>query len=98
MTTTVMNTMGRGTNGPMRGLCPKCLAFTHLTQETRDYYSTTFYDALMAFHSCAQGTYVELGGLRDEDFHRIPALHGRVETGRLRLSEAIQTELHGRRP
>ncbi len=98
LTSTVMNTMGRGTNGPMRGLCPEILAFTHLTQETRDYYSTTFYDALMAFHSCAQGTYVELGGLRDEDFHRVPALHGRVETGRLRLSEAIQTELHGRGP
>jgi hypothetical protein len=38
---------------------------------------------------------VELGSLRDEDFHRIPALHGQVETGRHRLAEAIHKELHG---
>jgi hypothetical protein len=95
LTSTVMNTMGRGTNGPMRGLCPNILEYTHLIQETRNYYSTRLYDALMAFYSCAQGVYVELGSLGDEDFHRIPVLHGQVETGRHRLTEAMRRELHG---
>ena len=95
VTTTLLNTMGRGTTGRMRGLCSEIIAYTHLIQDTRDYYSTTFHDALIAFYSCAQGAWTELAGLRDEDFPRIPVIHGQVETGRHRLSDAIRTELYG---
>jgi hypothetical protein len=95
LTTTILNTMGRGTNGAMFGVCPNMLDYTHLIQETRDYYSTELYDALMAFYACAQRAYSGLAGLSDEHFHRVPAIHGQVEAGRHRLTEAMRRELHG---
>jgi pyrimidine deaminase RibD-like protein len=98
LTTTILNTMGHRTNGPMFGPCPNMLDYTHLIQETRNYYSTELYDALMAFYACAQRAYSELAVLSDELFHRVPAIHGEVEAGRHRLTEAMRRELYGAAP
>jgi hypothetical protein len=91
LTRTILNITGRDAGG----LCPNMLDYTHLIQETRDYYGRTFHDALWEFYRRAQFAYSQLVSLQGTDPPRTVALHGEVEAARNVLSEAIQKELYG---